>query len=87
MANVTRFDPFQISGLDPFDDVFKGFFRPVRMEGRQEVLIKMDIKEDDKAYTVHAQIPGVKKEWTSMFHRWQSGVHQRRNQTGKGSEG
>jgi HSP20 family protein len=62
MANVTRFDPFQISGLDPLDDVFRGFFRPVRMEGKPEVQIKMDVKEDDKAYTVHAEIPGVKKE-------------------------
>ncbi|HQR50483.1 MAG TPA: Hsp20/alpha crystallin family protein [Methylophilaceae bacterium] len=62
MANVTRFDPFQISALDPFDDVFKGFFRPVRIEGAPDIQIKMDVKEDDKGYTVHAEIPGVKKE-------------------------
>lgn len=62
MANLTRFDPFQLSNLDPFDDVFKGFFRPVRVEGAPDVQIKMDVKEDDKRYTVHAEIPGVKKE-------------------------
>lgn len=62
MANITRFDPFQISGLDPLDDVFRGLFRPVRFEGGQEIQIKMDVKEDDKGYTVHAEIPGVKKE-------------------------
>jgi HSP20 family protein len=62
MANITRFDPFQISALDPFDDVFRGFFRPVRTEGAPDVQIKMDVKEDDKAYTVHADIPGAKKE-------------------------
>ena len=62
MANVTRFDPFQISNIDPFDEVFKGFFRPVRAEGAPSVQIRMDVKEDDKAYTVHAEIPGVKKE-------------------------
>lgn len=62
MANLTRFDPFQISSLEPFDDVFRGFFRPVRVEGAPEVQIKMDVKEDDKSYTVHAEIPGVKKE-------------------------
>lgn len=66
MANVTRFDPFQLTGTfggsDPFDDVFKGFFRPVRAEGQQPVQIKMDVKEDDKGYAVHAEIPGVKKE-------------------------
>lgn len=62
MANVTRYDPFQISGFDPLEDVFKGFFRPVRVEGAPEVQIKMDVREDDKGYTVHADIPGVKKE-------------------------
>lgn len=66
MANVTRFDPFQLSspfgGNDPFDDVFKGFFRPVRLESQQAVQIKMDVKEDEKGYIVHAEIPGVKKE-------------------------
>lgn len=62
MANVTRFDPFQISSIDPFDEVFKGFFRPVRLEGQPQVHLKMDVKEDDQSYTVHADIPGVKKE-------------------------
>ena len=66
MANVTRFDPFQLAGTfggsDPFDDVFKGFFRPVRAEGQQPVQFKMDVKEDERGYAVHAEIPGVKKE-------------------------
>ena len=62
MANVTRFDPFQISSIDPFDEVFKGFFRPVRSEGSPGAQFRMDVKEDDKGYTVHAEIPGVKKE-------------------------
>lgn len=54
MANLTR--------VDPFEDVFRGFFRPVRLEGAPEVQIKIDVKEDEKAYTVHADIPGAKKE-------------------------
>ena len=60
MANITRWDPFE-----DVDDLFRGFFlRPMRMEAgpEQPVRIKMDVKEDDKAYTVHAEIPGVKKE-------------------------
>lgn len=60
MANITRWDPFE-----DFDDLFKGFFlRPVRMDapGEQAVRVKMDVKEDDKAYTVHAEMPGVRKE-------------------------
>jgi HSP20 family protein len=62
MANVTRFDPFQISGYDPLENVFNGFFRPVRVEGQPDIKIKMDVKEDDTGYAVHAEIPGVKKE-------------------------
>ena len=66
MANVTRMDPFQSTGIfggnDPFDEVFKGFFRPVRTENQSPVQFRMDVKEDDKGYQVHAEIPGVKKE-------------------------
>ncbi|HEU0282398.1 MAG TPA: Hsp20/alpha crystallin family protein [Gallionella sp.] len=59
MANILRYSPAD----DAFDDLFRGFFmRPVRFEGQPEVQIKMDVSEDDKAYTVHAEIPGVKKE-------------------------
>ncbi|MBI5889318.1 MAG: Hsp20/alpha crystallin family protein [Nitrosomonadales bacterium] len=59
MANITRFNP----NSDVLDDLFRGFFmRPVRFEGQPDVQIRMDVSEDDKAYTVHAEIPGVKKE-------------------------
>ncbi len=59
MANLIRFSPRD----DVFDDLFRGFFMsPVRLEGGQDMQIKMDVKEDDKAYTVRAEIPGVKKE-------------------------
>lgn len=61
MTNITRYAPFDVT-LEPFDDLFRGFFRPVRMEGAPVVQIKMDVKENDKAYTVHAEIPGVNKE-------------------------
>jgi len=62
MANITRVDPFKISNLDPFEDVFRGFFRPVRLESAPDIQIKIDVKEDDKNYTVHADLPGVKKD-------------------------
>lgn len=66
MANISRYDPLSLARTDPFgdiDDLFKGFFmRPVLFEGQQQMQIKMDVKEDDNAYTVHADIPGVKKE-------------------------
>ncbi len=59
MANILRYNPAD----DSFDDLFRGFFMcPVRFEGEQDVQIKLDVSEDSKAYTVHAEIPGVKKE-------------------------
>ncbi len=59
MANLIRFTPRD----DVFDDLFRGFFMsPVRLDGGQEMQIKMDLKENDAAYTVRAEIPGVKKE-------------------------
>ncbi|KZE33503.1 heat shock protein Hsp20 [Crenobacter luteus] len=48
-----------------FDDMLKGFFvRPVGLaaEGGLSPDIKLDVREDDKAYTVEAELPGVKKE-------------------------
>ena len=62
MANLTRIDPFSVSGFDPFDDVFKGFFRPVSLENATQPQLKMDVQEDERSYTVHAEIPGVDKE-------------------------
>ena len=57
MANITRFNPFEL------DDEFRNFFRrPVALFAGDELKMKLDVKEDDKGYTVHAEIPGVKKE-------------------------
>jgi len=62
MANITRYDPFDLA-FEPLDDIFRGFFRPVRFEGvPQAMQIKLDVKENEKDYAVHAEIPGVKKE-------------------------
>jgi len=59
VANILRYNPTD----NAFDDLFRGFFmRPVRFEGQQDIQIKLDVSEDDKAYSVHAEIPGVKKE-------------------------
>src|SRR5574340_424447 len=66
MANLSRYDPLNLARINPFediDDLFKGFFvRPMVFEGQPQMQIKMDVKEGDKAYIVHADIPGVKKE-------------------------
>jgi HSP20 family protein len=62
MANIARYNPFD----ETFDDLFKGFFvRPMAFENQAQaqtqLQIRMDVKEDDKAYVVHAEIPGVQK--------------------------
>ncbi|CAG0974192.1 Acid shock protein [Methylophilaceae bacterium] len=62
MANITRIDPFSVSSIDPFDEVFRGFFRPVRIENTPQPQIKIDVEERDNSYAVHAEIPGVEKE-------------------------
>lgn len=61
MANLTRYNPFD----EAFDDLLKGFFvRPVAFDDKTQpqVSIRMDVTENDKAYVVHADIPGVKKD-------------------------
>ena len=59
MANLSRYRGYG-EGLD---DLFRGFLMsPVRLDGQPELQIKIDVSEDEKAYTVHAEIPGVNKE-------------------------
>jgi len=60
MNRLTVYDPFADQG---FDDLFRGFFRPVRTGGVPGAgTIKMDVTENENAYAVHAEIPGAKKE-------------------------
>ena len=53
-----------LTRIDPFDDLFRGFFvRPVELGNQpQAPSIKMDVREEGNAYQVHAELPGVKKE-------------------------
>lgn len=67
MANIARRSPLgDITRFDPFyniDDWFKGFgTRPFSMDMETPPQIKIDVTENDSAYTVRAEIPGVKKE-------------------------
>lgn len=60
MKSLVTYDPFAETG---FDDWFRGFFAPVRMEaGRTPMMVKMDVTETDDGYMIHAEMPGVKKE-------------------------
>jgi HSP20 family protein len=66
MAQITRFTPID----EMFDDLLRGFFvRPVGFEGASgatgaaaPVQMKIDVREDEKSYTILADLPGVKKE-------------------------
>jgi len=62
MASIQRFDPFN----ELVDDLFKGFLvRPLSYEGRGESTLprmKVDVAERNGAYTVTAELPGVKKD-------------------------
>jgi HSP20 family protein len=60
MQNVISYDPRTDTG---FDELFRGFFKPVRLEGAPTpVTIKMDVIETENGYLVHCEMPGVKKE-------------------------
>jgi HSP20 family protein len=63
MSNIVRYEPFSMD--ETFEDLLNGFFvRPARFVGGAPEMrtVRMDVKEGDKAYTVHAEVPGVRKE-------------------------
>ncbi len=66
-TNLTRFNPFSnIARFEPFtgfEDMVREFgLAPAlqAFEGSQEM--KMDVSETEQAYTVKANVPGMKKE-------------------------
>jgi HSP20 family protein len=67
MGNMTRFDPFnELVRFTPLRGM-EDFFRMPRMRSflpdlPTEPEMKMDVSEDEKAYRVKAEVPGVKKE-------------------------
>ena len=60
MANITRYSPFD----EAFDDLFRGFFvRPLSFEAPASAApFRVDVSEDEKAYQIRAEVPGVNKE-------------------------
>lgn len=59
MANLRVFEP----ALDSFESMFKRLMTPMRFEGESRSLeMRVDVSEKENAYTVRADMPGVKKE-------------------------
>ena len=59
MNQLSTYDPFADAGID---ELFRGFFRPVRFDRTATAPIKMDVTEQNGTYFVKAEIPGVAKE-------------------------
>jgi HSP20 family protein len=73
MPNLTRFNPVRDVAAwdpfldDPFEDMFRGFFRrPLSWAPRstmeQQTAFRVDVTETEKEYRVQAEMPGVHKE-------------------------
>ena len=68
MANIVRTDPFRdLARFDPFREFEGGFWGLPRLrrwlaEMPAEPAVKLDVTEDEKAFYVKADLPGVKKE-------------------------
>jgi len=62
MNTLVRFDPL----ADRLDNLFAGFFRPAGNMERTTLAnageVRIDVREEDKAYVVDAVIPGANKE-------------------------
>lgn len=63
MSALTRFDRIEDLMADPFPDFFRRFMRRSDLPALRDTSdIKLDVSENDKNYTVKAEIPGAKKE-------------------------
>ncbi len=60
MANIARLNPLDTA----LDELMRGFFvRPMNYESANAVAqVRVDVTENENAYVVRAEIPGVKKE-------------------------
>lgn len=65
--NITRFNPIsdisRFGGFPNIEDIFREFSMMPSLRGTEmEPRMRVDIEEADQAYTLRAEVPGVKKE-------------------------
>ena len=58
MVSIARFTPFE----DTFDNLFRGFVARPSVDWNTAVQFRVDVTENDSAYNLRAEIPGVKKD-------------------------
>ncbi len=58
MARLSVYDPF----AEVFPELFRALSQPARAQGNDTMEIRVEVKESNNEYTVHAEMPGVKKE-------------------------
>lgn len=60
MSHLRLPDLFNVTPWE--DPAWRGLLRPFRADAPETPQIKVDVSENDSAYTVKAEIPGVRKE-------------------------
>jgi HSP20 family protein len=58
MVSIARVTPFE----DAFDDLFRGFLARPAVARNGAAQFRVDVTENDNAYNLRAEIPGVKKD-------------------------
>lgn len=65
MTNLTRYDPFSLRRMDPFESMVRDFlpttFRSM-LRTASEPAMPIEVQELDNAFLMTAELPGVKKE-------------------------
>ena len=59
MTRLQIYDPFADTAVD---SLLRSFFRPLPAERDAPRSVRIDVSENDNAYIVHADMPGVAKE-------------------------
>ena len=65
MTNLTRYDPFSLTRMDPFESLVRDFMPTTyrsMLRSVSEPAMPIEVQELDKAFLLTAELPGVKKE-------------------------